>query len=238
MAGSTLYQDWRQLLIDFHTHTLLSDGELNPSELVRRAHVIGYRAVGLADHVDGSNLDLVAPRILKVAEELNRFQETAVIPGVEITHAPPGQIPELVAQARKLGATLVVVHGESPVEPVAPGTNRAGIESGADILAHPGFITPEEVQLAASRGVCLEITSRQGHSLTNGHVARLAVQAGATLVIDTDSHAPRDLITRERALEILVGAGLTRELAGAVMGNNERLLETLRRRMEARKDHS
>lgn len=225
-------------MIDFHTHTLLSDGELNPSELVRRAHVIGYRAVGLADHVDGSNLDFVAPRILKVAEELNRFQDTVVIPGVEITHAPPGQIPELVAQARKLGAALVVVHGESPVEPVAPGTNRAGIESGADILAHPGFITLEEVQLAADRGVCLEITSRQGHSLTNGHVARLAVQAGATLVIDTDSHAPRDLITRERALEILVGAGLTRELAGAVMGNNERLLETLRRRMEARKDHS
>ena len=223
-------------MIDFHTHTLLSDGELIASELVRRAHVIGYRAVGLADHVDGSNLDLLAPRILKVADELNRFQDTVVIPGVEITHAPPAQIPGLVAQARKLGEVLVVVHGESPVEPVAPGPNRAGIESGADILAHPGFITPEEVQLAASRGVCLEITSRKGHSLTNGHVARLATQAGATLVIDTDSHAPGDLIPRERALEILVGAGLTRELAGAVMGNNERLFENLRRRMEAPKE--
>ena len=223
-------------MIDFHTHTLFSDGELIPSELVRRAHVIGYRAVGLADHVDGSNLDLVVPRIVKVAEELNRFQDTVVIPGVEITHAPPRQIAELVEQARKLGASLVVVHGESPVEPVAPGTNRAGIEAGADILAHPGFITSEEAQLAASRGVCLEITSRSGHSLANGHVARLAVDAGASLVVDTDSHAPTDLITRERAFQILVGAGLSDAFAEQTLRNNERLLETLRQRMAERKE--
>lgn len=225
-------------MIDFHTHTLLSDGALIPSELVRRAHTIGYRAIGLADHVDGSNLDLVATRIRKVAQELNRLQETVVIPGVEITHAPPGQIPELVAEARRLGAVLVVVHGESPVEPVAPGTNRAGIESGADILAHPGFITPEEVRLAALKGVCLEITSRSGHSLTNGHVARLALGAGAMLVIDTDTHTPDNLITRDRAFQILVGSGLTEEQARGVLKNNETLLEACRRRMAGGKDHS
>jgi putative hydrolase len=225
-------------LIDFHTHTLFSDGALNPSELVRRAHVIGYRAVGLADHVDGSNVDLVVPRIVKVAQELNRFQETLVIPGAEITHAPPGQIPELVAEAKRLGAAVVVVHGESPVEPVAPGTNRAAIECGADILAHPGFITGEEVRLAALRGVGLEITSRSGHSLTNGHVARLAVAEGATLVIDTDTHTPDNLITRERAFQVLVGAGLTEEQARDVLKNNEMLLELFRRRMAARTEHS
>jgi histidinol phosphatase-like PHP family hydrolase len=180
----------------------------------------------------------VVPRILKVAQELNRFQETVVIPGAEITHAPPGQIPELVAEARKLGAVLVVVHGESPVEPVAPGTNRAAIESGADILAHPGFITLEEVRLAALKGVCLEITSRSGHSLTNGHVARLALDAGATLVIDTDAHTPDNLMTRERAFQILVGSGLTQEQAREVLKNNEMLLESFRRRMAGGKEHS
>jgi histidinol phosphatase-like PHP family hydrolase len=219
-------------LIDFHTHTILSDGVLNPSELVRRAHILGYRAIGLADHVDGSSLDLVAPRIVKVARELNHFQETFVIPGVEITHAPPRQIPELVREARRLGAGLVVVHGESPVEPVAPGTNRAGIESGADILAHPGFITPEEARLAAEKGVFLEITSRSGHSLTNGHVARIAMAAGAALVINTDAHTPDNLITRQRAFQILLGAGLTHDQAEAVLTNNEKLFDALRRWME------
>jgi len=217
-------------VIDFHTHTFLSDGALGPAELVRRANHIGYRAIGLTDHVDGSNLSHVLPRIIKAARELNRFQSTFVIPGVEITHAPPAQILELVNEARSLGAVLVIVHGESPVEPVAPGTNRAAIEAGVDILAHPGFITEDEARLAAQRQVYLEITSRKGHSLTNGHVARMSQAAGAQLVIDTDTHSSDNLITAARAHEILVGAGLTRDQANVVMATNERLLAQLQQR--------
>jgi histidinol phosphatase-like PHP family hydrolase len=220
-------------LIDFHTHTFFSDGELVPSELVRRAGVMGYRGIGLTDHADGSNLDLVVPRMVKVARELNRCQDTFVIPGAELTHVPPALIPEMVAEARKLGAAIVVVHGESPVEPVAPGTNRAAIESGADILAHPGFITPDQVRLAAEKGVFLEITSRSGHSLTNGHVARLALEAGARLVINTDTHSPGDLIDRETANKVLIGAGLTEIQAANVLENNQDLLERIKRRQGA-----
>jgi len=185
----------------------------------------------LADHVDASNLDFVIPRILKVAGELNRYQDTLVIPGVEVTHAPPGQIGHLVEEARRLGALLVIVHGESPVEPVAPGTNLAGIEAGADILAHPGFITLEEAALAAQKGVYLEISSRSGHSLTNGHVARVAGESGAQLVIDTDTHTPDNLITRDRAFQILVGAGLSDDQAKTVLENNEKLLRVFQDRL-------
>lgn len=220
-------------MIDFHTHSFLSDGVLGPSELVRRAHVTGYRAIGLTDHVDGSNLDFVVPRIIKVAGELNRFQDTFVIPGLEITHAPPRQIAELAIEARRLGAALVVVHGESPVEPVAEGTNRAAIEARVDILAHPGYLTEEEARLAARNGVFLEITSRGGHSLTNGHVARLARETGARLVINTDSHAPGDLITSDRAFQVLIGAGLTAAEAEEVLRTNEELLVEFQRRMES-----
>jgi putative hydrolase len=220
-------------LIDFHTHTFFSDGELVPSELVRRAGVKGYRGIGLTDHADGSNLDLIVPRMVKVAEELNRSQDTFVIPGAELTHVPPALIPQMVAEARKLGAAIVIVHGESPVEPVAPGTNQAAIESGADILAHPGFITADLVRMAAEKGVFLEITARRGHSLTNGHVARLALEIGARLVIDTDTHSPENLIDRETARKILIGAGLTESQASGVLENNEDLLNAIKRRVGA-----
>ncbi|MBI5251510.1 MAG: histidinol phosphate phosphatase domain-containing protein [Desulfomonile tiedjei] len=222
-------------MIDFHTHTLLSDGVLIPSEQVRRASHIGYRAIGLTDHVDGSNLETVVPRIAKVAAELNKYQDVFVVPGAEITHAPPGQISELVAEARKLGAIIVIVHGETPSEPVAAGTNLAGIEAGADILAHPGFITADEARLAAQRGVFLEITYRAGHSMTNGHVARIAMIAGARLVINTDTHSPENMITRETAFRVLVGAGLTEAQARAAYKNNEELLEVLKQRFAAKK---
>jgi histidinol phosphatase-like PHP family hydrolase len=97
-----------------------------------------------------------------------------------------------------------------------------------DIISHPGYITEAEARRAAERGVCLEITSRHGHSLTNGHVARIGLQSGARLVINTDSHAPGDLITRERAFQVLVGAGLRQEEAETVMQNNEDLLQMLK----------
>jgi histidinol phosphatase-like PHP family hydrolase len=77
-----------------------------------------------------------------------------------------------------------------------------------DILAHPGLISEEDVNLAREKGVFLEITSRQGHCLTNGHVARLAQKAGTPLILNTDTHLPEDLIAREKALKVALGAGL------------------------------
>lgn len=219
-------------MIDFHTHTLFSDGVLVPSELVRRAEVMGYRAIGLTDHVDSSNLEFVVPRIVRVAQELNKNQRVFVVPGVEITHAPPAQIAELIVEARKQGAVLVITHGESPVEPVAPGTNHAAILAETDILAHPGMISEEDATLAKQKNVFLEITCRSGHSLTNGHVFRMALESGAQLVINTDTHTPDNLITDQKAEVVLRGSGMTGREATRVLDSNEKLLDVLKARMD------
>ncbi len=104
---------------------------------------------------------------------------------------------------------LIVVHGETLVEPVAPGTNRAALEADIDILSHPGLITREEAALARKRGIFLELSARKGHCLANGHVAQLAREVGASLIVNTDAHAPGDLITREQAEQVARGAGLS-----------------------------
>jgi putative hydrolase len=198
-------------MIDLHTHTTFSDGELIPAELARRAAKAGYRAMAMTDHADFSNLDLILTNIGRFVAKCGAFLGVDVLCGVEITHVPPPLIADLVDQARQAGASLVLVHGETIVEPVERGTNLAAIEAGVDILAHPGLITPEEAELAAERGVALEITSRKGHSLTNGHVAALARRFGAKLVINNDAHAPEDLIGQERRKKVALGAGLTHE---------------------------
>ena len=198
-------------MLDLHTHSFFSDGVLSPSELVRRAEAIGYTHLGISDHADTSNLDLIIPRLVRLVEEFAPFVATRVMPGVELTHVPPPLIEPLTQRARELGAAYVVVHGETVVEPVPPGTNMAAILAGVDILAHPGLITREEAALAAERNVLLEITTRKGHSLTNGHVAKTALSAGAGLILNTDTHEPGDLMSRDFGLKVVLGAGLDEE---------------------------
>jgi histidinol phosphatase-like PHP family hydrolase len=212
-------------MIDLHTHSLFSDGELTPAELARRFEVAGYRTLAITDHGDQSNIDLIVPRLVAFCEEVNRLEGIRLIPGVELTHIRPEAMPALVRRSRKLGAKLVLVHGETIVEPVAPRTNRMAIESSVDVLAHPGLIREEEVLLAKERSVYLELTSRKGHSLTNGHVARLAHRMGAPLILNSDAHAPRDIWPAGRLHEIVVGAGLTEDDYHAMMRNAEFLAE-------------
>jgi histidinol phosphatase-like PHP family hydrolase len=147
-------------MIDLHTHTLLSDGELLPAELATRAENIGYKAIAFTDHVDSSNLDIVLPQIIKACNHLDKFFSIKIIPGVELTHIPPSAIKDMVKDARKMGAKIIIVHGETIVEPVKPGTNKAALEVDIDILAHPGLITREEVRLARNKGIYLELTTR------------------------------------------------------------------------------
>lgn len=196
-------------MIDLHTHSILSDGVLLPSELARRAYVKGYRIIGISDHVDSSNIESVISSMLKLRDKIEHYGNITILPGVEITHAPKGLIGQLITQARKLGAFYVVVHGETLSEPVEEGTNHEAIIGGADILAHPGLITEEDARLAKEKKVLLEITARKGHSLSNGYVARLAREVGASLVYNTDSHAPSDLTREEEARRIVLGAGLS-----------------------------
>ncbi|MGA2766446.1 MAG: histidinol phosphate phosphatase domain-containing protein [Spirochaetia bacterium] len=196
-------------MIDLHTHTFLSDGELGPAELVRRAEHAGYRAIGISDHADASNLDDIISALVRFTRETQPFAKIRIIPGVELTHVPPGQISGLVKRARQLGARLVILHGETICEPVALGTNRAGIEAGVDILAHPGLISEEEVRMAASNGVHLEVSARMSHGMGNGRVVSLSREVGAPLVLDSDAHAPEDLMSPDWRERVAFGSGLT-----------------------------
>lgn len=217
-------------MIDLHTHSLLSDGELIPSELIRRAEAIGYKAIAITDHVDSSNIDFVVPKIVSAIKKLRSLISIEAIPGAEITHAPPHIIHDLVKEARHLGAKIVLVHGETIVEPVAPGTNKAAIEANVDILAHPGIISEEDLLLAKEKGVTLEITSRKGHSFSNGYVAQEAMRFGVPLCINTDTHSPSDLITKGFAIRILLASGIDENRINSIFDHSKTLVEKALRR--------
>jgi putative hydrolase len=217
-------------MIDLHTHTTFSDGELIPAELIRRAKVAGYRAIALTDHADASNIGLIVENVRKLTDPYSHYFDMEALAGVELTHVPPPLLAGFTQMAREAGAQIIVVHGETVVEPVAQGTNLAAIEARVDVLAHPGLITEVEVKLAAEYGVALEITTRRGHSYANGHVAALAKKFGAKLVIDNDAHAPGDLVGRELRHKVALGAGLTQDDIAQATANAWEIVERCRGR--------
>lgn len=215
--------------IDFHTHTILSDGELLPAELAKRAEELNHDVVGITDHVGTSNLKWVLEATIKASKNLSDNMDIDVLAGVELTHLPLSLIPDYAKLAKEKGADIVIVHGETMVEPVAPGTNLAALNcKEVDILSHPGVLTRDEAETAEETGTYLELTSRKGHSLTNGRVAKLAMEMGADLLVNTDTHSPDDLITPGEAEAIAIGAGLEEDLIEEVLEKNPRkLLEEL-----------
>lgn len=220
-------------IYDFHTHSFLSDGVLAPVELIRFATVRGYRTIAVTDHVSVSTMERVIREVKADCRLAEEYWGVVAVPGVELTNIPAGAVEILARRARELGAELVVVHGETIVEPVEPGTNMAAVSSReVDVLAHPGLLTIEEARAARENGVFLEISSRKGHSLTNGHVVTVARAAGARLLINSDSHEPGDLHTWEFTQKVGHGAGMTPEeiKAATETGPEELKLRVLARR--------
>ncbi|MBN1299180.1 MAG: histidinol phosphate phosphatase domain-containing protein [Actinobacteria bacterium] len=211
------------LIYDFHTHTFLSDGINSPIELIRCAYSYGYACVALTDHVSYSNIDMIIESVKKDCQLAQKYWDINAIPGVELTNIPAKSINDMAMYAKEKGAILVSVHGETMVEPVEKGTNLEALSSRyVDMLAHPGLLTDEEVLLAVKNGIYLELTRRQGHSLSNGHVAKKAMEAGAGLLINSDAHSHLDLYKEGIQLNVAMGAGLTEKQAEYIFKNNNK----------------
>jgi histidinol phosphatase-like PHP family hydrolase len=236
---------------DFHTHTVFSDGGMIPAGLMQRAIVRGCLGLAITDHVDSSNLEWAFENLLKFVNELGQEWHPGIvpggdtttaplntlgadaqdknwylplIPGVELTSVPPRKIATLAEKARSLGAKWIVVHGETIMEPVAPGTNRAAIEAKVDLLSHPGLITPEDAARAAELGVFLEITTHNRHGMANGWVAQRAREADTGLLLNTDCHISAEILDAKQRRAIAMGAGLTAEEVDQIWQNGRRII--------------
>ena len=221
-----------EAIYDFHSHSFLSDGVFSPIELIRRVSVMGYKAIAITDHVGSGGMDQLLTSLAADCAEAEQYWDIRCIPGVELTHLPPEAISGAAKRARQAGAAIVVVHGETIMEPVACGTNRAAVTCPeVDILAHPGLITAEDVRIARDNDVYLELSARPGHGLANGHVAQLARDEGASLIVNSDGHRPGDYLTPTMAKNVARGAGLPEAaLVEILQQEPQRLVERISKR--------
>ncbi len=212
-------------MVDYHVH--VGEGYLLPSEAMRYGRRAGYKALGLLVRADSATLPLLLPWLLQMVRHYSLYAEVEAFAGVELVHVPPQLMPEAVAEARTLGAALVVGHGESLGDVVERGSNLAAIQAGVDILAHPGLLTPEDAYMAAERGVILELSTAPRHSLCNARVAALAQQTGCGLVLNGDVKRQEDFASPDLRQGTLLGAGLTEEGMELVQDTTAVLLQRL-----------
>lgn len=212
-------------MFDAHVH-LGAQGEYAAAEVAALARQLGYRSIGLLARCDQHALATVLPPLVRACRSLALFGDGEALPGVELVHIPPPLMAESIAAARAAGAGMVAVHGEFPGGCVPCGTTLAAIEAGADLVLHPGSLTIEEATCAARRGVYLELSLCPRHGLFNGHVARLAEQAGASLLAGSNARQPHDMLPLPGRRAVLRGAGLNEAQADRVDADSLRYLSS------------
>lgn len=185
----------------------------------------GYKVIAITDHTDYCNIKSAVSAIVDFCRHWPRNSGIKVLPGVELTHLPCEQFKPLTKYARSHGIKVIVAHGETPMEPVIPGTNHAALLSDIDILAHPGRITDEDALLASQRGIFLELTSRAGHSDANFFVATQARKFKAKLILNNDSHQPEDIISPKELEKIGYACSLNQQDVEDIYRNVEAFLK-------------
>lgn len=196
---------------DLHMHSTWSDGKNSIREMAEAARARGYEYMAITDHSAylGIVNGLDGARLRKQAEEVRALNEEyasqgvgfRILRGIECDITPDGGLALPDDVLAELDIVVASPHSQlrQPPEKATERILKAIRNPHVDIIGHPtgrliGNRPGAEVdidaiaQAAAETGTLLEINSgpdRLDLAATN---ARRALELGATLVVDSDSH--------------------------------------------------
>ena len=206
---------------DLHMHTSYSDGRDPLRHMVLAARALGYEYIAITDHSEHSaasrtmTLDDIARQGDEIAQIQLELPDVTILHGIEVDILPDGSLDCPDAVLDSLDIVLASLH-ESAGHDRKRLTNRclAAIEHPlVSVITHPanqlvgrraGYdMDYDAIYAAAARtGTALEIDGAPAHLDLSGERAREAVQAGVTVVIDSDCHRAPAL---ERQMRMGVG---------------------------------
>jgi DNA polymerase (family 10) len=197
----------RDLRGDLHSHTTWSDGRDTVERMVRSAGALGYEYFAITDHsLRSAASRTLAPRhIAEQRAEIDAARALApgltVLHGVEVDIMPDGSLDFDDAVLAQFDIVLASLHDSAGHDaPRLLNRYLRAIEHPlVTIITHPANRTPAGhdgyeldfdrlFDAAARTGTALEVDGSPGHLDLDGALARRAVAAGATLVVDSDSH--------------------------------------------------
>jgi len=192
---------------DLHVHTDWSDGNNTIAEMVAGAAEFGHEYVCLTDHATGPGMvggvGLDDDELREQLAEIRAVADDAdidVFAGVEANVDIDGGI----SVGDDLLADLDVVVASPHAGLDGDGTERlvaAAEHPGVDVIGHPtgrllnsraGMNIDVErlATVAADQGTALEINADPRRLDLTGRLVKTAIDAGATVAVNTDAHAP------------------------------------------------
>ncbi|ELZ91824.1 DNA polymerase IV [Haloferax mucosum ATCC BAA-1512] len=198
---------------DLHTHTNWSDGDNTIAEMVAAAEARGYDYHVVTDHATGPGMvggvGVEDDRLLEQIDEVRAVadeSDIAVFTGVEANIDADGDLSVADDVLDQLDVVVASPHSglgqdrETATDRLIraiehPATDVLGHPTGRLINQRPGLPVDYErlAEAAVEHSVALELNASPYRLDLNGEALRTAVEAGATIAIDTDAHRPAEL---------------------------------------------
>ncbi|WP_435182926.1 DNA polymerase/3'-5' exonuclease PolX [Halobellus sp. EA9] len=197
---------------DLHTHTDWSDGRSSVSEMVEAAVDRGYDYYAVTDHATGPGMvggvglsdDDLREQLGAIEDAREEFGEAlTLLHGVETNVDSDGDLSTGDDVLDELDVVVASPHAAlgQDREAATERLVRAVEHPSVDVLGHPtGRLINEREGLefdvervataASDAGIAIEINADPARLDLRGELVRVAVDAGATIAIDTDAHAP------------------------------------------------
>ncbi len=193
---------------DLHSHTTASDGSNTIEEMALAAKAMGYQFLAITDHSKAQAIanGLTADRLLKHVKEIHkvgaRIKGITLLAGCEVDILADGHLDFEDAVLAELDIVVASPH-ISLKQDERRATDRllrAIDNKYVNIIGHPTgrlinrraglpLDLPKIAAAAAASGTALEINAGYPRLDLNDVHARIALEAGAMLAIDTDSHS-------------------------------------------------
>ena len=192
---------------DLHSHTTASDGRNSIEEMSQTAIELGYEYLAITDHsaTHGFGNDVQPDELLRQVERIREINDGldgfTLLAGSEVNVLPDGSLDyadDVLEQLDWVIASLHTSFRMKEKEMTArmihamehPLVDAIGHPTGRKIeLRDPYELNVERVVEAAVRtGTFLEINANPDRRDLNETNARMAAQAGAMLLVDSDSH--------------------------------------------------
>ena len=215
---------------DLHTHTDWSDGRATVLEMAQSADSLGYEYLGITDHspritiVNGLGPERLAAQAIQIADAQKRLQRTTLLQGSEVDILEDGTLDlpdEVLAQ---LHVVIASPHVKLRMEPAAMTERmlRALENRYVDVIGHPTgrrigsregatYDFDRVFRRAAECGVALEIDTDPARMDLSPDLAKLAASVGCRLTLDSDAHAPEELLYVDQGIWMARRAGLSEQ---------------------------